>query len=172
MKKRRKNAYQTALDLLSRRDHFRLELAEKLRQREFAADEIEEALARCQSLDLLNDERVFFPLLLADGNTRIIRKASIEDLTQISGAIKPPMGFGKGIMTREEALSILALTSWNFTRQDVIDAHKQMITRVHPDTGGSDYVASRVNAARDVLFDVLFQRQQVVAEDEDLADAN
>jgi regulatory protein len=58
MKKARRNAYQTALDLLSRRDHFELELMEKLRQRGFKAEEIEEALARCRALDLLNDERV------------------------------------------------------------------------------------------------------------------
>jgi len=54
----KKSAYQTALDLLSRRDHFRRELVEKLRKRDFPADEIEDSIARCQELDLLNDERV------------------------------------------------------------------------------------------------------------------
>jgi regulatory protein len=58
MKKPRRDAYQTALDLLARRDHFTLELVEKLRTRQFAANEIEDAVARCESLDLLNDERV------------------------------------------------------------------------------------------------------------------
>jgi regulatory protein len=58
MAKRKKSAYETALDLLSRRDHFRCELVEKLRTRNFPADEIEEAIERCQELDLLNDERV------------------------------------------------------------------------------------------------------------------
>ena len=58
MAKRNRSAYQTALDLLSRRDHFRRELVEKLRTRNFPAHEIEEAVARCQELDLLDDERV------------------------------------------------------------------------------------------------------------------
>ena len=58
MAKRKKSAYQAALDLLSRRDHFRRELVEKLRQRDFPADEIEDAIGRCEELDLLNDERV------------------------------------------------------------------------------------------------------------------
>jgi len=58
MKKPRRDAYQTALDLLSRRDHFRRELVEKLRTRNFPADEIEDSIARCEELDLLNDERV------------------------------------------------------------------------------------------------------------------
>ena len=58
MKKPRRDAYQTALDLLSRRDHFRRELEEKLRQREFPANEIEAAIDRCAELDLIDDERV------------------------------------------------------------------------------------------------------------------
>ena len=58
MAKRKKTAYQTALDLLSRRDHFRRELAEKLRVREFPSNEIEDAIVRCEDLGLLNDERV------------------------------------------------------------------------------------------------------------------
>jgi regulatory protein len=58
MAKRNRSAYQTALDLLSRRDHFRRELVEKLRTRNFPAREIDEAVARCQELDLLDDERV------------------------------------------------------------------------------------------------------------------
>jgi len=31
-------------------------------------------------------------------------------------------------------------------------AHKRLISRVHPDTGGSAELASRVNQARDVLL--------------------
>jgi len=58
MAKRKRSAYQTALDLLSRRDHFRRELVEKLRTRNFPAGELEDSIARCEELDLLNDERV------------------------------------------------------------------------------------------------------------------
>jgi len=54
----RRDAYQTALDLLSRRDHFRRELSDKLRHRDFPADQIEAVVARCEDLGLVNDERV------------------------------------------------------------------------------------------------------------------
>ena len=54
----RRDAYQTALDLLSRRDHFRRELSDKLCHRDFPADQIEAAIARCEDLGLVNDERV------------------------------------------------------------------------------------------------------------------
>ncbi len=53
-----RDAYQTALDLLSRRDHFRRELVDKLRHRDFPADQIEAAIARCEDLGVVNDERV------------------------------------------------------------------------------------------------------------------
>jgi regulatory protein len=58
MARGKRSAYQTALDLLSRRDHFRRELEEKLRARDFPASEIEQAMVRCRELDLLNDQRV------------------------------------------------------------------------------------------------------------------
>jgi SOS response regulatory protein OraA/RecX len=53
-----KTAYQAALGLLSRRDHFRRELEDKLRRRGFSDDDIAAAVARCLGLDLLNDNRV------------------------------------------------------------------------------------------------------------------
>ena len=53
-----RSVYQIALDLLARRDHFRRELEDKLRRRELPEDEIEAAVARCEALGLVNDERV------------------------------------------------------------------------------------------------------------------
>jgi len=58
MAKHERSTYQIALDLLSRRDHFRRELVEKLQKRNRPAGEIEEAIARCEELDLIDDERV------------------------------------------------------------------------------------------------------------------
>ncbi len=54
----KRSAYQTALNILSRRDHFRRELEEKLRKKEYPAGEIDEAVGRCESLGLVDDERV------------------------------------------------------------------------------------------------------------------
>jgi hypothetical protein len=38
------------------------------------------------------------------------------------------------------------------TLQEIRDAHRRLIARVHPDTGGSAELAHRVNAARDTLL--------------------
>ena len=49
-------AYQAALRMLARRDHFSAELAEKLGRRGFSPAEIEGALDRCRSLGLVDDQ--------------------------------------------------------------------------------------------------------------------
>ena len=49
-------AYDKALELLSRRDHFRAELVEKLRRKGFEDDKIDLALERLDDLDLLDDD--------------------------------------------------------------------------------------------------------------------
>jgi hypothetical protein len=40
-------------------------------------------------------------------------------------------------------------------REDIIDAHRRLITRVHPDRGGSNEAVYEANAARDVLLERL-----------------
>jgi hypothetical protein len=38
------------------------------------------------------------------------------------------------------------------SRQDILDAHRRLLTRVHPDRGGSNEQVHEANAARDVLL--------------------
>lgn len=52
---------------------------------------------------------------------------------------------------RKEALQILGLND-NPSEDDIITAHRRLINKLHPDRGGSDFLASRVNQARDVLL--------------------
>ena len=43
--------------------------------------------------------------------------------------------------------------------QEIRDAHRRLIARVHPDAGGSAELAVRVNAARDALIAELNRRR-------------
>lgn len=52
---------------------------------------------------------------------------------------------------RDEALQILGL-SGNPSREEIIAAHRRLINKLHPDRGGSDFLAARVNQARDILL--------------------
>lgn len=55
-------------------------------------------------------------------------------------------------MDAEEARRILGVPA-HASRKDIQDAHRRMIQKNHPDTGGSEYLASQINEARDVLLD-------------------
>ena len=57
---------------------------------------------------------------------------------------------GTGAMTREQALAVLGLEA-NPTRQQVIDAHRRLMAKIHPDKGGSTFLAQQLNDAKRVL---------------------
>jgi DnaJ homolog subfamily C member 19 len=44
------------------------------------------------------------------------------------------------------------------TMEEVREAHRRLIAKVHPDAGGSAELATRVNAARDALISELTRR--------------
>lgn len=57
-----------------------------------------------------------------------------------------------GAMTRAEALAVLGLSE-GASRQDIKAAYQRIISGLHPDHGGSDYLAAQVNEAKAVLLD-------------------
>lgn len=57
-----------------------------------------------------------------------------------------------GPMTRDEALSILGLEE-GASQKDITDAHRRLMLKMHPDRGGSAWLAARINQARDQLLD-------------------
>ncbi len=54
-------------------------------------------------------------------------------------------------MTRREAMDILGLSD-EPTRQEIIEAHRRLIQKVHPDRGGNPYLAARLNQAKATLL--------------------
>jgi hypothetical protein len=72
-------------------------------------------------------------------------------------ASRPPPGgdgsrpaSGGGRMTREEAYSVLGLAA-GASAADIQAAYLRLMRAAHPDNGGSDWLAARVNMARDTL---------------------
>ena len=58
---------------------------------------------------------------------------------------------GDGPMTREEALAVLGLAP-GATAEEIRAAHRRLMRSAHPDQGGSDWLAARLNQARDILL--------------------
>jgi hypothetical protein len=54
-------------------------------------------------------------------------------------------------MSKDEAYAVLGLKP-GATADDVRTAHKRLMKDFHPDRGGSDYLAAKINAAKDVLL--------------------
>ncbi|KAF9262163.1 hypothetical protein L218DRAFT_868424 [Marasmius fiardii PR-910] len=57
----------------------------------------------------------------------------------------------KAKMDRQEAISILGLKDGPQLRNRLKDAHRQIMLANHPDRGGSPYLASKINEAKDLL---------------------
>jgi DnaJ family protein C protein 19 len=56
-----------------------------------------------------------------------------------------------GPMSRAEAYEVLGLHP-NASETDIREAHRRLMRGAHPDTGGSDWLAARINQARDILL--------------------
>lgn len=56
-----------------------------------------------------------------------------------------------GPLNEEAAWAILGLRP-GASKQDIITAHRRMMQKMHPDRGGSDYLAAQINQAKDLLL--------------------
>lgn len=54
-------------------------------------------------------------------------------------------------MSRAEALKVLGLEA-GASEADIRAAHRRLIQQTHPDKGGTTYLASKINEAKDVLL--------------------
>nr|WP_305888634.1 molecular chaperone DnaJ [Methylomonas sp. SURF-2] len=55
-------------------------------------------------------------------------------------------------MSKAEALDVLGLKS-GATESQIVAAHRKLISRLHPDRGGSDYLAAQINLAKKILLE-------------------
>ncbi|MEE9398586.1 MAG: DnaJ domain-containing protein [Methylococcales bacterium] len=56
-----------------------------------------------------------------------------------------------GNMAKQEAYRVLNLKP-PVTKEEIVAAHRRLIQKVHPDRGGSDYLAAKINEAKKILI--------------------
>ena len=59
--------------------------------------------------------------------------------------------FESGEMTDQQALEVLGLNP-GASKEDIINSHRRLMQKMHPDRGGSTYLATRINQAKDKLL--------------------
>lgn len=57
----------------------------------------------------------------------------------------------RAIMSRQEALAVLGLEE-GASRERVLAEYRRLMKKVHPDLGGTTYLATRLNEAKDLLL--------------------
>ena len=78
--------------------------------------------------------------------------ADAEDADAQSKAREDASGAGTSPMDVDQALAVLGLDQ-AASRKDVIDAHRRLMQKLHPDRGGTDYLAATLNLAKKVLLE-------------------
>jgi hypothetical protein len=137
-------------------DHLEVELDHdtgairgQVRKGTFAGRELE-------SLTPLETARLWQDCRFADPQSAQILEAYLdrvhpswrEDLGQQEGG---GGASSSGKMTREQALDILGLKP-GASEEDIRRAHRELMMKVHPDHGGSTFLAAKINEAKDVLL--------------------
>lgn len=98
-----------------------------------------------QLLSLLDECRV-------DGDSLNVLQAYLDrehEGWRAQGGERP--GVASGNLTKQQAYEVLGLTP-KASREDIIAAHRKLIQKMHPDRGGSTYLAARINEAKDLLI--------------------
>jgi len=111
---------------------------------EMAPDELQELLRECR---------------LEDSESATVLEAYIERMHGGAGDAgrertrRSSRGARRGAstMSRDEAYEILGLSP-GATPEQVKEAHHRLMMKIHPDQGGSNYLASKINEAKSVLI--------------------
>lgn len=90
-------------------------------------------------------------MILYSAGRRFLPRGSTSRATPGSASSAPPPATAaREGMSREEAYAVLGVEP-GASKDVILEAYKRLMKKMHPDQGGSTYLAQRINLARDVL---------------------
>jgi hypothetical protein len=112
-----------------------------------------------KSLDALEVATITAFLAEVDEESRALLMAYLDrraprwrdDAQDRAAAGQGTPAWSSGKMTEEEAYQILGVQA-GASAEEIGRAHRSLMKKLHPDQGGSTYLAARVNEAKDVLL--------------------
>lgn len=126
-------------------DHENGTMAGRVLQGRFIGRELG-ALGEAESIEL-------YAALSVDAQSRQLMEAWLErsfpDWRDHAG--DHGVGADNGAMTVAEAYAVLGLTA-GASNDEIAKAHRDLMKKFHPDQGGSTYMATKLNAAKDLLL--------------------
>ena len=110
-------------------------------------DDLDEADLQVFAGEIANDEESV-ALLEAYFDRRFPGWREHVDADDGPGESSPPQS---GTMTDDEAYQILGVSP-GASEADIVSAHRKLMQKVHPDRGGSTFLAAKINEAKDRLL--------------------
>lgn len=114
---------------------------------------------RLSELDLDDLTELYYECVAAGPQTSALLEAYLDrthpewrEREGVSDTDEQQAHGGGSEMTREEAFEILGL-AYGATKDEIRKAHKALMKQFHPDQGGSSYIASKINQAKDLLLE-------------------
>jgi len=126
-------------------DHDSGDLTGEVLQGEFAGQNLD-------ALELAQLERLLTSCREQDTDSARLLESYLERRfgDDWQGGYTPPPDNSSG-MNEAEALAILGLQP-GASKEDIVDAHRRLMQKLHPDRGGNDYLAAKLNEAKALLL--------------------
>ena len=108
-----------------------------------------------RSIDSLSDEEIIdFYNVLNDRESQQLLSAYIERSRPnlSTNQQKNNTESGSDEINKARALEILGIDK-DASKEDIIKAHRRLMQRLHPDRGGSSYIAAEINEAKRILLE-------------------
>ena len=87
--------------------------------------------------------------------SRYLRMTLAHDSGDINGEVLEGQFKGQELnqLSLEELLQLLDELSSGASENEIIEAHRRLMQKLHPDRGGSSYLAAKINLAKETLLD-------------------